>query len=335
MHKQVQGLEWSGLIFYDSEGSITEPENLKLKIIDFHLLDIGSAGYTEFKLDTNLFDIYDAKPHLMGKAYGLMHSHHSMKAFFSGTDSGNLHESAQFFEYYLSLIVNHSGDFVAKVSVEGIHKASGVMSTKGSRGQYIDVPYAYEEKGVFVYDCNIQWEASETQRMITLLTAKTANRITTPFPKGKGYIEDWSWDRPANQLGLFNREKEVDFDAKLVELEESPFLNVDLKAATFNQKCVLFLEKLTFLEVGDPTFKDEVVRMSQVGGEIADEIFDDAEYYLQHLFESYLTLDDFVLENQKNKFVKELKHILRDYNFNKPVFKMFERQFANAFEIKL
>ncbi len=343
MHKSVQGLEWSGLIFYDSEGSIADPANLKLKVTDFHLLDIGTAGYTEFKLDTNLFDIYDAKPHLMGKAYGLMHSHHSMKAFFSGTDSGNLHESAEFFEYYLSLIVNHSGDFVAKVSVEGMHKATGIMSTKGSRGQYIDVPYTVEEKCIFVHDCNIIWEASETVRMVALKATKAAvktNLVGSGFPlhnrdfsTARGFEEDWSWEKPERQLGLFKDEKSI--EDKLISLEDDPFVGVNLKKASFREKCVLFIEKLTFLEIKDETFKEEVIRMSQVGGELMDEIEDDSEYLLYQLFDSYLTLEDDELTNQKNRFVKELRDILKGYNFNKNVFKMFELLFANAFNLKI
>ena len=48
---------------------------------------------------------------------GHIHSHHNMSTFFSGTDTDELHENAVNYLYYLSLIVNFSGKYSAKIAV--------------------------------------------------------------------------------------------------------------------------------------------------------------------------------------------------------------------------
>lgn len=58
--------EWSGVLFYTAEGSL-EDRSIVIRAKNFYLMDLGSAGYTEFKLgedpsiarfmvDNNLFD---------------------------------------------------------------------------------------------------------------------------------------------------------------------------------------------------------------------------------------------------------------------------------------
>ena len=43
-------VEWSGVTFLKVNGDIEDPSNLKLEVVDFVLLDIGTGGYTEFDL---------------------------------------------------------------------------------------------------------------------------------------------------------------------------------------------------------------------------------------------------------------------------------------------
>jgi len=43
-------VEWSGVTFLKVTGDVEDPSNLKLEVVDFVLLDIGTAGYTEFDL---------------------------------------------------------------------------------------------------------------------------------------------------------------------------------------------------------------------------------------------------------------------------------------------
>ena len=75
LHALYPKKEWSGYVFYDITGDIDDPENMELITCAFVLQDLGSAAYTEFNVTTDIWDIYDKFPHLLGKAAGYLHSH--------------------------------------------------------------------------------------------------------------------------------------------------------------------------------------------------------------------------------------------------------------------
>jgi len=101
--------EWSGPAFYsvkyDENGF---PEEWTLR--GFVTLDLGDATSTEWdgedwvKISKK---IYDKHPDYQKCFMGLIHSHHGMGAFFSGTDKNQLEESANKVGYP-SLVVAHT-----------------------------------------------------------------------------------------------------------------------------------------------------------------------------------------------------------------------------------
>ncbi len=75
LHQQCGNTEWSGVLWGEVEGSITDINNLKVTAIDFSLLDLGEPAYTEFELGLNVMDIYAEKPELMGNKLMTLHTH--------------------------------------------------------------------------------------------------------------------------------------------------------------------------------------------------------------------------------------------------------------------
>jgi len=72
-------VEWSGIIWMDIKGTVEDPATLEIKIVDFTLLDIGSAAYTEFEISPELIlPIYDKNPDYITMKYGCIHSHNNM-----------------------------------------------------------------------------------------------------------------------------------------------------------------------------------------------------------------------------------------------------------------
>lgn len=115
-HKMVGDIEWSGvLLFKELEGSL-ESDNLKLFADYVHVLDVGTSGFTEYNIDESIVEMYDEFPDAMEYQIAQAHSHHAMGCFFSGVDMGCLQLNADKFPYYLSLIVNHKGQYCAKVA---------------------------------------------------------------------------------------------------------------------------------------------------------------------------------------------------------------------------
>jgi hypothetical protein len=95
----------------DIEGSVEDPANMKIKVIDFTLFDIGSKAYTEFDVEPEIIlPVYDKYPEYINKKYGLIHSHNTFGTFFSGTDTSTLLEQAIIHNFFVSLIINNKYD---------------------------------------------------------------------------------------------------------------------------------------------------------------------------------------------------------------------------------
>ena len=105
--------EWSGPAWYFKSKSTEEgfPEDFQL--MDFHPLDLGDTSSTEWDSDDFakiLKTKYKENKALKQCYIGLLHSHHNMGAFFSGTDSSTLEEMAPKEGFYPSLVVSTKAD---------------------------------------------------------------------------------------------------------------------------------------------------------------------------------------------------------------------------------
>lgn len=84
-HTVNKGIEWSGtLLFKEPEGDITDPSNWVISAEKLILMDIGTAGYTEYDISSthpNADLIMDA----MVDDYKLahIHTHHNMGKLFA------------------------------------------------------------------------------------------------------------------------------------------------------------------------------------------------------------------------------------------------------------
>lgn len=120
--------EWSGTLFYTIEGSF-ENKDLVLTAQNFYVSDIGTAGFTRYKVTPEICS-YMMEHDLLDCKTGLIHSHDTMNAFFSGTDSTTLKEEGIDSCHYLSLVVCNRGPYVARITrrvkevIEGVRRVS-------------------------------------------------------------------------------------------------------------------------------------------------------------------------------------------------------------------
>lgn len=171
LHGAVKRAEWSGILFYKIvEGSVEEPEKLVILADYVYPMDVGTSGWTEFNY-SGWIDAYDVLPlmedDVMVYKPGLIHSHHVMEAFFSGTDTNTLHEQAPDYNYFLSLIVNYSCNPVAKLAMFGKKTPSDVIFT-GTNGEY--KLKGAEEGVLLIYEFDIVLETEDwfTKRILDL-----------------------------------------------------------------------------------------------------------------------------------------------------------------------
>lgn len=123
MCQQLPSTEWSGILFYLPEGAI-ESENLNINCLDFYPMNIGNSVSTEFEMSPEIIHYMINNPDLSNPniQIGLIHSHHTMDTFFSGTDLNTLKEEGTKINHFVSLIVNNTGKYNAAITKKCTYK---------------------------------------------------------------------------------------------------------------------------------------------------------------------------------------------------------------------
>lgn len=179
LHNKVGNDEWSGPLFYEIlEGDIKDPNSLKIMAHHVHLQDIGTGTYTEYNQNASDFmTVLEDYPDLMDGLMegrikiGHLHTHHSMKAFFSGTDDGELYDNCKNYNMYLSLIVSFDCKPVAKIAIKGKRKilnsaTEDKFQFTGQSGTDDVLEFTKKEENkeyecIVEVDCNVNYEVDE------------------------------------------------------------------------------------------------------------------------------------------------------------------------------
>ena len=144
--KDIHNIEWSGILFYTIEGSLDTTITVKCK--DLLPLNIGSGAFTSFEVDAKIVS-YVAEHELYDCMQGLIHSHHNMATFFSGTDTNTLLKEGSDSNNFVSLIVNNEGTYNAAItwkehSVKKVTKTFfGASIASDTEKEETEVCYSY------------------------------------------------------------------------------------------------------------------------------------------------------------------------------------------------
>jgi len=79
-------------------------------------MDIGDTTKTSFLENPEIVSFMVDNPELLDCYRGLIHSHHDMPAFFSGTDTNTLLSEGLTMNHFVSLIVNNDGPYTAAIT---------------------------------------------------------------------------------------------------------------------------------------------------------------------------------------------------------------------------
>lgn len=134
-----------------------------MEVVDILLMDKGDGASTEFDFDNDVADYIMDKvmenPEWMAIKIGLIHSHHNMGTFFSGTDWAELATNSIKHNFYLSLIVNNAFELIAKLVY--IVKPCAYLSRDENGEEYeMDTPFI-EKPQMWVHDCDIDMPIQE------------------------------------------------------------------------------------------------------------------------------------------------------------------------------
>lgn len=174
LHNQIGGKEWSGPLIYTIHGGdLEKPDELVITADEVYLMDIGTSGGTDFEMTpeetVKMYDRYEGL-NTGQQRIGLIHSHHNMKTFFSGTDNDELQENAEDYNAYLSLIVGTKAHPVARVAfITEIEKQiNSTYKYKNMQGdEFTGAKSEVEtEKVVCMYDCEVVVPMNVSQSFI-------------------------------------------------------------------------------------------------------------------------------------------------------------------------
>ena len=190
---KIPSLEWSGTMFFKVEGDVHDITNLKIKVIDVYPQDIGSGGYTEYGYDEEFAYYVATHPDLLEPDVfkGHIHSHHNMGAFFSGTDKGELIDSAPTFTRFVSLIVNHSGPYMAAVAIKVKElictSINTTIKTFGETEEILHFDKEHSEEVIYAYYTQVQKPVMPATLELDAVIANLRKKpkiVPTPIYKG-------------------------------------------------------------------------------------------------------------------------------------------------------
>lgn len=189
--EKIHNTEWSGVLFYKTEGSF-ENKDLVIKCIDIFQMDEGNAVYTSYYMSPDVAKYIVDHPELMGEDVyiGLLHSHHSMATSPSGTDLNTLRSEGNDVNHFVSLIVNNAGTYTAMVTrkVKTTQKIEECVtySTWGDKQVTSTNPYTKESEYIEYSNLNIEIEGNSNplfKEMQERMMEIKKNKVTDSIPK--------------------------------------------------------------------------------------------------------------------------------------------------------
>lgn len=156
--------EWSGILVFKFEENAETNQITNIIPIDIFFMNIGTSTYTEFEYTADAFEWLDDKGYLLDEniSTGLVHSHHTMQTYFSGTDLDELRSNVKHHNIYFSLIVNNAHKYTAKIaSIANIEYKSFKNDSKK-----ITATKIIEQDCYFVFQNNVPEEYIERYKEI-------------------------------------------------------------------------------------------------------------------------------------------------------------------------
>lgn len=263
LHKEISDKEWSGVLVYRViNGDINKTENFHVIAEGLLPMDVGTSGYTEYEADESILDVYDHYPKLSPEEntrniwrIGQIHTHHSMGAFFSGTDIDELRENAGKYPYYLSLIVDFKCNYKAKVAFVAEKNVASTTKISFNSGRRLRNLFERKEENItmlvtFDLDVKFQNESWFSEKISQLKKKPTKSGSYNNYTPGNSHKYNGSSHSPVAPLGFKQSQLKISND----ETEENA--NKKMEKRKFWDK--LRVSALKLLEVpGKPFIKTD------------------------------------------------------------------------------
>jgi len=202
--------EWSGAVIYKVEGNFND-ESFTIIPTEIYPISDGSPGYTDYMLAEDAPEVtsYMFESGLLPPdyAWGHIHSHHNMQAYFSQTDDAELAKNTDMYGLYFSMIVNNRYDVVARLSREVILDCKVLLNGENAPTEPFDRTHL--PKVSVVYDAIVEREVSQLP---------LSKRLTKALEKSLGISKKRSnVEFPGLQGKLFNAPSKIQNDYQQIQ----------------------------------------------------------------------------------------------------------------------
>lgn len=133
--RKFPSTEWSGILFYTHQGTF-EDKDLAITCQDIFPMDLGTSGWTEFKMSEDVAAYMAENIELFDCEMGLIHSHHLLGAFFSGQDNQMLQQEGEDTNCFVSLIVDTKGTYKARITRKIQTKSEVIVRNLGKSYEF-------------------------------------------------------------------------------------------------------------------------------------------------------------------------------------------------------
>lgn len=161
LHARLGSVEWSGVLIFKANKDISSLRNLSFTAEQLYLQDIGSGASTEFDYNNEILDMYDLIPEAIERKIGLIHTHHTMGAYHSGTDMTELKDNADVYNYYLSLVVDTRGTYVCKIAIPSKEPVIRKVTIINNKGKKQKVSVVTEDPEILVGNLDVEIPKSD------------------------------------------------------------------------------------------------------------------------------------------------------------------------------
>jgi len=197
LHKKVGSTEWNAIMLVKPlNDNLNKLKDLKFEVRLVYLMDIGSAAYTSHNFEGDLVEAFDLIPDGMECKMAGIHSHHTMATFFSQTDVSELEDNGGKYNYYISLIVNFSGEWNCKMVIPSETITECSYKIRNDDGEFKTIKRKYEEKFLIEAELEVvkdeipvdQWfgdrfSVVKTAKEVKATNVKAFNNPTTGYYK--------------------------------------------------------------------------------------------------------------------------------------------------------
>lgn len=317
LHRVVGAKEWSGILLYKTKSrSIRNLKNLIFVGMDVYPMDIGSAGATSFDYDASIVDMYADIPDAMTLQTGLIHTHHSMKAFISGTDFDEIITNASHYNYYVSLVVSFDQDYTCKVAFPTEVKNTVRFEIKDSNGKNIPIKTEVVDHNLILSTLNVVFEQESSledwfiKKIADIKSAAVTTAKKSYYPpvseKEKVYSLPpiSSAPAPASHRNYSNNDNYYNHQSY-----GSGFYG-DIKAPSLSERYAIAILSLQAYSIDD--IRRKSLTIESCVNEIITSKAEDFSGYMQLLVENMDILHDNVYgTNQAHYYKHDLKSVIQ------------------------